>query len=361
VINGNSVVNLASNNYLGIATHPKLVQAAIDALQKFGAGSGAVRTIIGTMELHEELERRLARFKGSEATLVFQSGFTANAGVLGVILAEGDLVISDQLNHASIIDGIRLTKADRAVYKHCDMDDLQRVLKEKRAGHAKALIVTDGVFSMDGDIAPLPDILRLAKEFDAATMVDDAHGSGVLGDHGRGTVSHFGIPHDQWDITMGTLSKAVGVLGGYVASSSDLRTVMEHDARPFLFSTSHPPAVTAAAIAAIDLMDSDEGQVLIDKMWENTRYFKAGLTALGFDTGISKTPITPVIIGDEAKAIQFSDALFANGVFATAIVFPTVARGRARVRTIVTAGHEKHDLDQALSAFEKTGKSLSVI
>lgn len=361
VVNGKEVVNLASNNYLGLATHPKLKEAAIQAVEKYGAGSGAVRTIVGTLDLHEELEQKLARFKGTEAALVFQSGFTANQGVLGVLLEEGDLVISDELNHASIIDGIRLTKAARAIYKHRDMDDLAKVLLGSRGQYKKILIVTDGVFSMDGDIAPLDKIAELAKQYDAITMVDDAHGSGVLGDHGRGTVSHFHIPHDRWDITIGTLSKAVGVLGGYVACSEKLRELMEHRARPFLFSTSHPPAVTAAVSAAIDIMQSDEGERLMQTMWANTAFFKAGLKALGFDTGISQTPITPVIIGDEARAMQFSDALFENGVFATGIAFPTVARGKARVRTIVTATHTREDLQAALDAFAAAGRKLGVI
>jgi glycine C-acetyltransferase len=361
IVNGKEVINLASNNYLGLATHPKLKEAAIKAVEKYGAGSGAVRTIVGTLDIHEELEQKLAAFKGTEAALVFQSGFTANAGVLGVLLEEGDLVISDELNHASIIDGIRLTKATRAIYKHCDMDDLAKVLAGSRGQYKKIVIVTDGVFSMDGDIAPLDKIAELAKQHDAVTMVDDAHGSGVLGDHGRGTVSHYHIPHDQWDITVGTLSKAVGVLGGYVACSKKLRELMEHRARPFLFSTSHPPAVTAAVIAALEIMQSSEGERLMGTMWANTAFFKAGLRTLGFETGISQTPITPVIIGDEAKTMQFSDALYKDGVFCTGIAFPTVPKGRARVRTIVTATHTQQDLQTALDAFKKAGRDLGVI
>ena len=361
VVNGKPILNLASNNYLGLATHPKLKQAAIEAVEEYGAGSGAVRTIVGTLSMHEELESKLARFKGAEASLVFQSGFTANAGVLGPLLEEGDLVISDELNHASIIDGIRLTKASRAIYKHCDMDDLSRVLSESRGKFKKTLIVTDGVFSMDGDIAPLDKVADLAEEFGAITMVDDAHASGVLGDHGRGTLSHYHIDHDRWDISVGTLSKAVGVLGGYVACSQKLRELMEHKARPFLFSTSHPPAVTAACIAAIEVMESEEGQHLMDKMWHNTRVFKEGLAGLGFDTGISTTPITPVIIGEEARTMQFSKQLYENAVFATAIAFPTVARGKARVRTIITAEHTDDDLNLALAVFEKVGKETGAI
>jgi glycine C-acetyltransferase len=361
VVDERDVINLSSNNYLGLATHPKLIEAAVEAAEKYGAGSGAVRTIVGTLEIHEELERKLAAFKGTEAVLVFQSGFTANQAVLGTVLEEGDLVISDALNHASIIDGVRLTKAARAIYQHNDMDDLARVLEESKGKYKKILIVTDGVFSMDGDVAPLDKIANLAEQYGAATMVDDAHGSGVLGDHGRGTVNHFKIAHDRWDITMGTLSKAVGVLGGYVACSRELRELMEHKARPFLFSTSHPPAVTAATIAAIDIMASDEGERLHKLLWVNTNFFKAGLQSLGFDTGISQTPITPVIIGDEAKAMAFSKALFDNGVLATGIVFPTVPRGKARVRTIVTAAHTQDDLQEALDVFAKVGKDTGVI
>ena len=361
VVDERDVINLSSNNYLGLATHPKLIAAAVEAVQKYGAGSGAVRTIVGTLEIHEELERKLAAFKGTEAVLVFTSGFTANQAVLGTVLEEGDLVISDALNHASIIDGVRLTKASRAIYQHNDMDDLARVLEEAKGKYKKTLIVTDGVFSMDGDIAPLDKIADLAEQYGAATMVEDAHGSGVLGDHGRGTVNHFKIAHDRWDITMGTLSKAVGVLGGYVACSHGLRELMEHKARPFLFSTSHPPAVTAAVIAAIEIMASEEGDRLHHLLWVNTNFFKDGLRKLGFDIGISSTPITPVIIGDEAKAMVFSKALFEAGVLATGIVYPTVAKDKARVRTIVTAAHTMDDLQEALDIFAKVGKSMGVV
>jgi glycine C-acetyltransferase len=360
-INEKEVINLASNNYLGLAGHPALREASVRAIDRYGVGSGAVRTIVGTMAIHEELESRLAAFKGTEAALVFTSGFTANAGVLGTVLAEGDLVVSDELNHASIIDGVRLTKAARAVYRHADMGDLRRALAENHGKFQKTLIVTDGVFSMDGDIAPLDKIADLANEFGAITMVDDAHGSGVTGDHGRGTVSHFGIPHDRWDITVGTLSKAVGVVGGYVACSSRLRRLMEHRARPFLFSTSLPPMTAAAAIAAINVIDSQEGERLIERMWENARTFKAKLASAGFDTGISQTPITPVIIGDAATTMRFSDALFARGVYATGIAFPTVAKDRARVRTIVTAGHTQEDLNEAAEAFVQVGAELGVL
>ncbi len=361
VIDGREVINLSSNNYLGLTTHPRLREAAKAAIDRYGVGSGAVRTIIGTMEIHEELERKLAAFKHTEAALVLQSGFTANQAVLGSILGDGDLVISDELNHASIIDGIRLTKAARKVYKHNDMDDLERVLTETRgANYRKILIVTDGVFSMDGDIAPLPRIAELAQTFDAITMVDDAHASGVLGPHGSGTVHHFGL-EKVWNISIGTLSKAIGAVGGYAACSQPLRELMEHRARPFLFSTSHPPSVTATCIAALELLQSAEGQQLIDRMWDNTRFFKKGLEDLGFNTGISQTPITPVIVGEGAKAMQLSDALFARGVFAQGIAYPTVPRDKGRVRTIVTAAHTRADLEEALNIFETVGREMQLI
>ncbi|HEY1013598.1 MAG TPA: glycine C-acetyltransferase [Herpetosiphonaceae bacterium] len=359
-IDGANVINLSSNNYLGLATHPTLKAAAIKAIEELGVGSGAVRTIIGTMSIHEELEALLAEFKHTEAALVLQSGFTANAAAIGPILEDGDLVVSDALNHASIIDGVRLTKAARQVYKHNDMDDLERVLAQTKGKYRTTLIITDGVFSMDGDIAPLQRIAELAEHYGAVTMVDDAHASGVLGDHGRGTVSHFGLD-GRWDLQIGTLSKAIGSLGGYVASSRKHRQLMEHRARPLLFSTSHPPSVTATCIAAVKLLLSGEGQRLIDQLWANTRTFKAGLAGLGFDTGISETPITPVIVGEGAKAMQFSDELFKAGVFAQGIAFPTVARDKGRVRTIVTATHTSGDLEEALSVFETVGKRMGLI
>ena len=360
VIDGREVINLSSNNYLGLTTHPKLREAAKRAIDDLGVGSGAVRTIIGTMEIHEELERRLAEFKHTEAVLVLQSGFTANAAVLGPILGDNDLVISDALNHASIIDAVRLTKAARRVYKHSDMDELERVLEETKGRYRTVLIVTDGVFSMDGDIAPLPRIAALATAYGAVTMVDDAHSSGVLGDHGRGSVSHFGLD-SRWDIQVGTLSKAIGSIGGYVACIEPLRRLMEHRARPFLFSTSHPPSVTATCLAAVELLESDEGQRLIDRLWTNTRLFKAGLERLGFNTGASDTPITPVIVGEGARAMEFSDRLLAAGVFAQGIAYPTVARDAGRVRTIVTAAHSEHDLDEALNVFEHVGREMELI
>jgi glycine C-acetyltransferase len=352
-----SVVNLSSNNYLGLTTHPRLKEAALEAVRTYGAGTGSVRTIAGTFSMHERFEEKLARFKHTEAALVFQSGFTANVGVIASILGEEDVVISDELNHASIIDGIRLTKASRRIYRHADLDDLEKALKETQSARTR-LVVTDGVFSMDGDIAPLKEIVELCERYDAIVMVDDAHASGVLGKNGRGTVDHFGL-HGRVHIQVGTLSKAIGVLGGYVAGSRTLRDYLIHRARPFLFSTSHPPAVTAACSAAIDvLLEEPE---LIDRLWENTRFFKEGLRKLGFDIGDSQTPITPVIVGEGAKAMALSDALFEEGVYAQGIAYPTVPKGKARVRTIVTATHTREDLQQALDAFERAGKKIGIL
>ncbi|MFY4773970.1 glycine C-acetyltransferase [Metabacillus sp. RGM 3146] len=357
VINGKEVIQLSSNNYLGLTSHPRLRQAALSAVEKYGAGTGSVRTIAGTLTMHEELEKKLAEFKHTEAALVFQSGFTTNQGVLSAILTDKDVVISDALNHASIIDGIRLTKAARKVYKHADTKDLERALKES-ADYRVRLIVTDGVFSMDGNIAPLPEIVELAEKYDALVMVDDAHASGVLGENGRGTVNHFGLD-GRVHIQVGTLSKAIGVLGGYVASTRTLIDYLIHKGRPFLFSTSHPPAVTEACIEAINVLI--EEPELIEKLWENTRFFKKGLEELGFQTGTSETPITPVIVGDEALSHKFSDRLLEYGVFAQGIAFPTVAKGMARVRTIVTAQHSKEELQEALTIFEKAAKELSIL
>ena len=361
VFNGREVINLSSNNYLGLATHPRMIAAAAGAAQEFGAGSGAVRTIAGTMDIHVELEKKIAAFKHTEAALVFQSGFTANAGTVAAVLGKDDMIISDELNHASIIDGCRLSRAGIRVFPHGDMDGLRKLLDEtdavRDAGH-HVLVVTDGVFSMDGDIAKLPEIVRAAKEHGAITMVDDAHASGVLGRNGRGTVDHFDL-HGQVDIQVGTLSKAIGVLGGYVAGSRTLIDYLIHRGRPILFSTSHPPAVTAACMEAFDILL--EEPEIIDKLWENTRFFKKGLEDLGFNTGISQTPITPVIVGEGALAMKLSDKLFEEGVFAQALAFPTVPRGKARVRTIVMATHTQEDLGIALRAFEKVGKELSII
>jgi glycine C-acetyltransferase len=360
------VISLSSNDYLGLSHHPRMKAAAIRAVERFGAGSGAVRTIAGTMTLHEALESELAAFKHTEAVLTFQSGFTANTGVIPTITGETDLIVSDELNHASIIDGMRLSKAPRVVFKHADVDDLRRVLGEARAKgrdgegapHRLILVVTDGVFSMDGDIAPLPGIVEAAEAFGAAVLVDDAHASGVLGKDGRGSVSHFGL-EGRVAIQVGTLSKAVGVLGGYVAGSSALRDILTQRARPFLFSTSHPPAVAEACREAIRIMV--EEPELIERLWSNTRRFKAELGRLGFDIGRSETPITPVILGDSELTIRFSDRLFAEGVFGTSVVFPTVALDRARIRTIVTAAHSDELLDRALEAFDTVGRELGVI
>ncbi|ELK44495.1 UNVERIFIED_CONTAM: glycine C-acetyltransferase [Halobacillus marinus] len=356
-IRGKEVIQLSSNNYLGLTSHPKMKRAADEANEKYGVGTGSVRTIAGTLEMHEEFEKKLAEFKHTEAALVFQSGFTTNQGVLSSILGKDDVVISDELNHASIIDGIRLTKADRKIYKHVDMESLEDALKQS-SNYRTRLVVTDGVFSMDGNIAPLPEIVELAEKYDALVMVDDAHASGVLGDNGRGTVNHFKLD-GRVHIQVGTLSKAIGVLGGYVASTKTLRDYLIHKGRPFLFSTSHPPAVTAANAAAIDvLLEEPE---LIEKLWNNTAFFKQGLQQLGFDTGISETPVTPVMVGDDALTHKFSDELFGEGVFAQGIVFPTVQRGKGRIRTIVTAEHSQEELQEALDAFEKVGKKLGII
>ena len=360
VIDGREVITLSSNNYLGLNTHPKLKAAALEAVERFGAGSGAVRTIAGTMSLHEELEARLAGFKHVEAVLTFQSGFTCNTGVIPILAREGATIVSDELNHASIIDGIRLTKAERRIFPHGDIDALRSTLREIRSVDADRtiLVISDGVFSMDGDIANLPGIVEAAEEADAIVYVDDAHASGVLGRNGRGSVDHFDL-HGRVHVQVGTLSKAIGVLGGYVAGPAALRTVLEHRARPFLFSTSHPPAVAAACLAAIDVLE-DEPE-LIERLWENTRHFKAGLERLGFDTGRSETPITPVMVGAGALAHRFSDRLFEEGVFAMGIGFPTVPEAKSRVRTIVTAEHTREELDTCLEVIERVGRELAII
>jgi glycine C-acetyltransferase len=352
-----SVVNLSSNNYLGLTTHPRLREAALDAVRRFGVGTGSVRTIAGTMAMHVELERRLAEFKRTEAVVVFQSGFTANAGTVSAILTKDDVVVSDALNHASIIDGCRLSRAQIKVFPHKDVDAARGILRDLPAAQRK-LLITDGVFSMDGDLGPLPGLCDAAEEFGAIMMVDDAHASGVFGRNGRGTVDHFDM-HGRVDIQVGTLSKAVGALGGYVAGTRDFIDFLHHRARPFLFSTSHPPAVTAACLAALDVLL--EEPAIIDRLWENTRLFKAGLMALGFDTGASESPITPVIVGDGALAMALSDRLFESGVFAQGIAFPTVARDKARVRTIVTATHTRDELQFALDAFARVGRELGII
>ncbi|SPT99003.1 2-amino-3-ketobutyrate CoA ligase [Bacillus tequilensis] len=356
-VNHKNVIQLSSNNYLGFTSHPRLIKAAEEAVQQFGAGTGSVRTIAGTFTMHQELEKKLAAFKKTEAALVFQSGFTTNQGVLSSILTKEDIVISDELNHASIIDGIRLTKADKKVYQHVDMSDLERVLR-KSMNYRMRLIVTDGVFSMDGNIAPLPDIVELAETYDAFVMVDDAHASGVLGENGRGTVNHFGLD-GRVHIQVGTLSKAIGVLGGYAAGSRVLIDYLRHKGRPFLFSTSHPPAVTAACMEAIDVLLEEPEHM--ERLWKNTAYFKSMLVKIGLTLTQSETPILPILIGDEGAANAFSDQLLSRGVFAQSIVFPTVAKGKARIRTIITAEHSKEELDQALDVIEKTAKELQLL
>src|SRR4051794_3917985 len=352
-----SVVNLSSNNYLGLTTHPRLRDAALKAIDEFGVGTGSVRTIAGTMEIHMELERRLAEFKKVEKVVVFQSGFTANAGTVSAILTKEDVVISDELNHASIIDGCRLSRATIKVFPHKDVAAARTIVKALPPGQRK-LLITDGVFSMDGDLGPLPALCDLAEETGCIMMVDDAHASGVFGKNGRGTIDHFGV-HGRVDVQVGTLSKAIGALGGYVAGNRNLIEFLYHRARPFLFSTSHPPAVAAACIAALDVL-LEEPEIM-ERLWDNTRFFKEGLVRLGFDTGISESPITPVIAGDSANANALSDGLFNAGVFAQAIGFPTVARDKARVRTIVTATHTRDDLQYALDGFAKVGKQIGLI
>ena len=354
---GKSVVNLSSNNYLGLTTHPKLVTRAIEAIERFGVGSGSVRTIAGTMAIHMELEERLATFKHTEAVVVFQSGFAANAGTVSAILTKEDAIISDALNHASIIDGARLSKATIKVFPHKDVDAARKILQDLPAGQRK-LLITDGVFSMDGDLGALPELCALAEEYGCIMMVDDAHASGVFGRNGRGTIDHFGM-HGRVDVQVGTLSKAIGALGGYVAGSRELIEFLYHRARPFLFSTSHPPSVVATCIAALDILE--EEPEIIERLWDNTRFFKKGLTDLGFDTGLSESPITPVIAGEGSRAMALSDRLFAEGVFAQGIAYPTVARDKARVRTIVTATHTKDELQFALDKFKKVGRELSLI
>jgi glycine C-acetyltransferase len=352
-----SVVNLSSNNYLGLTTHPRLRQKAREAVEQFGVGTGSVRTIAGTMAMHMELERKLAEFKKVEAVVVFQSGFTANAGTVSAILTKDDVVISDELNHASIIDGCRLSRAAIKVFPHKDVDAARKIIEGLPAGQRK-LLITDGVFSMDGDLGALPGLCDLADEFGCVMMVDDAHASGVFGEQGRGTIDHFGL-HGRVDVQVGTLSKAIGALGGYVAGSRALIEFLYHRARPFLFSTSHPPSVAATCLAALDVLESEPQWMR--QLWDNARFFKTGLQARGFDTGVSESPITPVIVGDAALAMKFSDRLFEEGVFAQGIGFPTVAHGKARVRTIVTATHTHDELQFALDCFTRVGGELGIL
>ena len=355
-VDGRSVVNLSSNNYLGLTTHPRLRERALEAVRTLGVGTGSVRPIAGTMALHMELEERLAAFKRTEAAVVFQSGFTANAGTVSSLLGRDDVIVSDELNHASIIDGARLSRATIKVFPHGDAAAAREIVAALPRTQ-RTLIITDGVFSMDGDLGALPALCDVADEFGCLMMVDDAHASGVFGRQGRGTVDHFGM-HGRVHIQVGTLSKAIGALGGYVAGSRALIEFLHHKARPFLFSTSHPPSVTATCLAALDVLESDDS--LIERLWDNTRFFKAGLTALGLDAGRSESPITPVIVGDAALAMRFSDRLFELGVFAQGIGFPTVAKGKARIRTIVTATHTRDELSFALDAFGTAARELGV-
>ena len=360
---GRKVINLASNNYLGLTTHPKLREAALEATRKYGVGSGAVRTIAGTMKIHMELEEKIARFKNVEACVVFQSGFAANAGTVSAVLGKDDFIISDQLNHASIIDGARLSKAKILVFRHKDIGHAEEQLASVKHQPGRKLLISDGVFSMDGDIGPLPQLCDLAERYGAIMMVDDAHASGVLGRNGRGTIDHFNV-HARVDIQVGTLSKAVGALGGYVCGSRDLIDFLYHRARPFLFSTSHPPSVAATCIAAFDVLQQEPDR--IEKLWENTRFWKKELGLLGFDIGgkttpASETPITPIIIGDGKLTMDFSRELFQQGVLGTGITFPTVPEGKARIRTIMTATHKKAELDQALQVLKKAGKQMGIL
>lgn len=358
ILNGKKVINLSSNNYLGFANHPRLKKAAIKAIETYGVGSGAVRTIVGNMDIHEKLDETIAAFKKEEAALVFQSGFNVNAGVIQAITTDKDLIISDQLNHASIIDGTKLSKASRAVFKHSDMEDLERILKESQGKYEQMLVITDGVFSMDGDIAKLPEIVKLAKTYGALTYVDDAHGSGVLGERGRGTVDHFHL-HGQVDFIVGTLSKAIGVVGGYVAGSMEMRDWLLHRGRPLLFSTAMMPGAAAAIIEAFHMLETSSEYT--DKLWDNARYFKDKLSKLGFDIGHSETPITPVMIGKEALTMEFSKQLLYNGVYVSGIVFPTVPKNTGRIRCMVSALHTKDQLDRAIEIMESTAKKLNIL
>jgi len=361
-IDGKKVLMFCSNNYLGLSNHPKLKEAAVEAIRTHGVGSGSVRPIAGNMDLHIELENRLARFKGAEASLVYQSGFATNSGLIPQLVGDGDLVVSDELNHGSIIDGVRLSRAERGVYKHCDMTDLARVLDEAEhhaPAYRRLLIITDGVFSMDGDIAPLDRIAALGADHGAMVYVDDAHGEGVLGEGGRGIVSHFHLGRDRVHVEMGTFSKAFGVVGGHISGSRDLRQFAFNKSRTWLLSGSHPPAVAAACIAALDVLEHEPEHV--ERLWRHTRRFKAAMHDLGFDTGKSETPITPVIVGESPKARRMSERLFELGVFALPIVFPMVAKDRARIRTIMNAALTDDDVTFAIQAFEKVGRELRII
>ncbi len=358
IVDGKKVIMLCSNNYLNLSNHPKIIKAAMQAAKQYGAGSGSVRPIAGTMKLHFDVEEAVARFKHTEAALIYQTGFAANAGLIPQLVGEDDVAISDELNHGSIIDGVRLTKADRAIFKHRDMSDLEKVLKEADKKYRRILIISDGVFSMDGDIAPMDKIVKLANEYGAMTYVDDAHGEGVIGPDGRGIGAHYGI-EGKIDVEMGTFSKAYGVVGGLIAGSRDLVNFAYNKSRTWLLSGSHPPAVAGAQLAAIQVLETEPQHVR--NLWENTRYFKKEISSLGFNTGNSETPIIPVMIGDSAKAKDFSNGLFDEGIFALPIVFPMVARDRARIRIMMNAGLTRKDLDFALGKFETLGKKLAII
>jgi glycine C-acetyltransferase len=358
VVDGKQVLNFCSNNYLGLANHPHIVQAAQEAVKKYGVGPAAVRSIAGTMDLHLELERRLAAFKGVEAAITFQSGFTANMGTIPALVGKEDAVFSDELNHASIIDGCRLSGAKIIRYAHVNPQDLDRVLSEERKNYPKAMVISDGVFSMDGDMAPLDKIYEVAKKYDAILMVDDAHGEGVIGKGGRGIVDHFGL-HGKVDVEIGTLSKAFGVVGGVSAGNPVVVEWLRQRGRPFLFSSAMTVPDVAACLAALDILEGSTE--LVDKLWENTRYFKAEMKQLGFDTGLSTTPITPIMLGEAPLAQQFSRELFENGVFAMSIGFPTVPRGKARIRVMISAAHGREDLDKGLEIFTKVGRKLGVV
>ncbi|MGA7846932.1 MAG: aminotransferase class I/II-fold pyridoxal phosphate-dependent enzyme [Thermoplasmata archaeon] len=362
IVDGKKVLMFCSNNYLGLSNHPAVKEAALDAVRTHGAGSGSVRPIAGNMDLHMELERRLAQFKGAEASLVYQTGFATNAGLIPQLVGEGDLVVSDELNHGSVIDGVRLSRAERAVYKHTDPGDLDRVLTEAERhspSYRRILIITDGVFSMDGDIAPLDKIATLGTAHGAMVYVDDAHGEGVLGEGGRGIVSHFHLSRDAVQVEMGTFSKAFGVVGGHISGSRDLVNFAYNKSRTWLLSGSHPPAVVAACLAAVDVLEREPEHVR--RLWEHTRRFKKAMADLGFDIGRSETPITPVIVGESGLAKQLSQRLFELGVFALPIVFPMVAKDKARIRTIMNAALTSDDIDFAISAFEKAGKELAIL
>ncbi|MDG6907609.1 MAG: glycine C-acetyltransferase [Nitrososphaerota archaeon] len=356
-VDGKDVIILCSNNYLGLANHPALKEAAMAALKQYGSGSGSVRVIAGTMKIHKELEEELAAFKGAEDSIVFQSGFVTNSGCIQQLVDENDLIVSDELNHGSIIDGCRLTRAERLVFKHKDVGDLELILSSSDK-YRRILVITDGVFSMDGDIAPLDKVVKVSKSYGAMVYVDDAHGDGVLGDNGKGIVNHFGLEGDV-DFEMGTFSKAFGVVGGYVVGSKVMKEYFYNKVRTFLLSGSHPPSVAASCLAALRLVDSDRS--IVERLWNNTKYFKKGLRDLGFDTGESETPITPIMVGESSVAQNFAREAFNLGVFVLPIVYPMVAKGKARIRTIVTSAHTEQDLDDSLSAFEKVGRKLSII